>query len=1182
MGAGFRFTLAGLKKYNNSDAGNGPFRKRQHMFSSGLTNLTRPWWQYICRAGAAVGVLLVAAYVTLPLWLPGSLLSRTLAENMSRQVGSAVRIESLSASWAHGLRIEKISVAMPEEFGSGDMLTIERIEADFSPLRLLFANRIEWMSFDGLSVEVRLDHQGGANIASLAALASDTVTERVSIRGGLVSINLPDEPDPIRFNLTDVRYLVGESSRPGRVTVVAEMQQGQRKAPITVRFAPAINRPGLLATAAISISGLDLGELNWSTKFTGPLGQLSGLFSGSVELDLDERLVADRFAIVIDVTELDGRSLAGPGLPVIDKAGITAQGTIDLLARRVTIENLNLSLPGVNLTGKVNASFRPELGWIDSIDSLDLTGQLAPAKLSPLISGRQILGDNFRLVGPVGLDVKLSRSDQQISASLTVDTKISVPESENISANQEIPVSLSTAISVDMREWTLTIDDMELVFGRNQITGRAKVRSIEKLCSRYLSNEPIRFKDISADLGLLELSAAFEIQQWDTIGGLGIDLGPSVIISGPLTGKWTLDNTGQTRLRATVSAPTETYISIGPFVKRQGQLLEGALAGLVDVDSMSISGLYLDLAMDDWKLSLDQVSASLGWDGSDLGFDSRGRIELTDLTAGLSCIEGITPGPVQVSGSLSGSFNIQANASSSQIELDMDLNGLGVCYGDTILKQPGCDGAGKLLFRRHNAGSENQVDRFGFHIQTSRYAAMVNGSTRDIGSWPWPDGNLTGSVQLNGSSQQPGEGLELLLDQYDLAGQVDFNVDVSNGWVCAELNLADLTAKVDGRDVVLDGMIGSEGPWFEDPDTRPRLEKLNCQLWVQAGPSEGWVVADLADFPDGASGLAYIMLENLDGIDLADWIVGPAPQELPTKLSAAEIADLDRRADRLITLLGEYLMSADLEVELTAQRARVFDKSVGQAYDLNDLYCTFSAKDGRIDYSNISGLNGGTLTSQVSFDLTEPDPQATCYKNMSNLVATPSLQPQLAKYFPGNTVEDLFNRTEQTTVALRSYLANLMDWRYPHRPVGTAETLAVGGFVEGSGAPEFVTAVFPGLNLTKYRYKKMTSFAEFAPDGTAVNDMIFAGDTYNLYMEGQTDPDNFGEYEIGLLLASKSPHWQHRWKQGRIPVLKFTGLIEGGKIHDQKISYFWPDESLFIMFLKNNIFYRMWLNGRQD
>ncbi len=1152
------------------------------MFSSGLTSPTRPWWQYICRAGAAVGVLLVAAYVTLPLWLPGSLICESLADQMSRQVGSAVRIESLSASWAHGLRIEKISVAMPKDFGAGDMLTIERIEADFSPLKLLFANRIEWMSFDGLSVEVRLDDQGRANIACLAALASDTVTERVSIRDGQVIVSLPDEPDPIRFNLTDVRYQVGESSRPGLVTVVAEIQQGQRIAPITVRFAPAINRPGLLATAAISVSGLDLSELNWSAKFTGPLGQLSGLCNGSVELDLDERLVVDRFAIDINVVELDAQSLAWPGLPVIDNAGVTAHGRIDLLSRRVTIENLNLSLPGVDLTGKVDASLRPGMGWVDSIDSLFLTGQLAPAKLSPLISDRQILGDNFRLAGPIGLDVKLDRTDQQISASLAVDAKISVTPGPNSSVSQEMPVSLSAVISVDMRDWTLAVDDMELVFGRNQITCRATVRSVDQICSRYLGNEPIRLKDISADLALLELTAAYEIHQWDTIGALGIDLGPSVVISGPLVGKLTLDNTGQTQLRATVSVPTETAISIGSFVKRQGQLLEGQLVGLVDVDSMSISGLYLDLAMDDWKLSLDQGSASLGWDGSDLGLDSRGRIELTDLTAGLSCIEGITLGPVQVSGSLSGSYDLQAKTSSSQIELNLDLKGMGVWFDDMVLKQPGRDGAGKFLFKRHNAGRENKVDLFGFHIQTSRFTAMVNGSTRDIGTWPWPDGKLAGSVQLNGSSQQPGEGLELLLDRYDLTGQVDFNVDVANGRGFAVLNLADLTAKVDGRNVMLDGKVGLEGSWFGGSDTRPRLEKLNCQLRVQAGPSQGWVIADLADLPDEASGQVYILLENLNGIDLADWIVGPVPQELPTKLSAAEIADLDSRANQFITLLGEYLISADLAVELTAQKASLYDRSVGQAYDLNDLYYKFSVKDGRIDHSYISGLNGGILTSQVSFDLTEPDPQVTCYKSMSNLVATPSLQPQLAKYFPGNTVEDLFNRTEQTTVALRSYLANLMDWRYPHRPVGTAETLAIGGFVEGSGAPEFVTAVFPGLNLTKYRYKKMTGFAEFGPDGTAVNDMIFSGDTYNLYMEGQTDPDNYGEYEIGLLLASRSPHWQHRWKQGRIPVLKFTGLIEGGKIHDQKISYFWPNESLFIMFLKNNIFYRMWLNGRQD
>ena len=40
----------------------------------------------------------------------------------------------------------------------------------------------------------------------------------------------------------------------------------------------------------------------------------------------------------------------------------------------------------------------------------------------------------------------------------------------------------------------------------------------------------------------------------------------------------------------------------------------------------------------------------------------------------------------------------------------------------------------------------------------------------------------------------------------------------------------------------------------------------------------------------------------------------------------------------------------------------------------------------------------------------------------------------------------------------------------------------------------------------------MTSFAEYRDDGTAVNDMIFSGQSYDIYMEGTTDASSIGRY----------------------------------------------------------------------
>jgi len=83
-------------------------------------------------------------------------------------------------------------------------------------------------------------------------------------------------------------------------------------------------------------------------------------------------------------------------------------------------------------------------------------------------------------------------------------------------------------------------------------------------------------------------------------------------------------------------------------------------------------------------------------------------------------------------------------------------------------------------------------------------------------------------------------------------------------------------------------------------------------------------------------------------------------------------------------------------------------------------------------------------------------------------------------------------------------------------------------------------------------------------------------------MEGDTDSNKIGKYEIGLILVGtpQTPEWNHVWRQGRLPILKFKARIEGGKMHDVEVSYPWPNESLGVIFVKNNIFYRAYLASK--
>ena len=266
-------------------------------------------------------------------------------------------------------------------------------------------------------------------------------------------------------------------------------------------------------------------------------------------------------------------------------------------------------------------------------------------------------------------------------------------------------------------------------------------------------------------------------------------------------------------------------------------------------------------------------------------------------------------------------------------------------------------------------------------------------------------------------------------------------------------------------------------------------------------------------------------------------------------------------------------------MRLSANRLTTYDASVDECYTVRNVAARASVEHGHVQANFAAGMNGGTLRGRYDMDLSEPAPRVAYQSSMTDVIATPAIQPQLAKYFPGNTVYGLFNRSEESTVALEDLLANTLDYRYPIHPVGSAKTVTTDGLVEGQAAPRFVTRIFPGLNLTRYRYNRMTSFAEFLADGTAENDMVFSGQTYDMYIEGTTDASNVARYNIGLILLGtpQSAEWNHLYRQGRIPLLKLVARIEGGKMLDQEVSYPWPNEALGEILLKNNIVYRIWL-----
>ena len=453
-----------------------------------------------------------------------------------------------------------------------------------------------------------------------------------------------------------------------------------------------------------------------------------------------------------------------------------------------------------------------------------------------------------------------------------------------------------------------------------------------------------------------------------------------------------------------------------------------------------------------------------------------------------------------------------------------------------------------------------------------------------------------------------------VLRSYGLSGGVLLDVssaDLAAGRVDrAIIQFDKLQARIEGKDVFADGdcifdgldvpaesaAATTAGPTTAttsaaDESPRPRwlpdIARLRFQgMEFRVGKTHGWVVADISNFPAAPKGSAHVLAERLDVQELAAWIEDPnAPKSDPAKpwkLTVAQHRRVGADTRRLASLMATYLAKAELAVRVSADSFRTFDKSVMLPYEVKHVALSATVDKGLFNLSYCAGLNGGLLHDTATGNLADPNSAVQCQSVVEGVLAEDNIKPQLAKFFPNNTILGTFSKREKSAAPLIDLLGTNLDARWPIIRVGENKSVAVEGFTQGRAAPEFVARIFPGLNLAKYNYNKMTAFAEMRPDGTVYNDMVYDGKTYDLFMEGTTDANGIAKYEIGLILLGtpQSAEWNHTYRQGRIPLLNFQARIEGGKMNDVQVSYLWPNEALFTIFLKNNIFYRIWLaNG---
>ncbi len=392
-----------------------------------------------------------------------------------------------------------------------------------------------------------------------------------------------------------------------------------------------------------------------------------------------------------------------------------------------------------------------------------------------------------------------------------------------------------------------------------------------------------------------------------------------------------------------------------------------------------------------------------------------------------------------------------------------------------------------------------------------------------------------------------------------------------------ELTLDDAAGRYRDREVRLDGKVLAG----RVRDLLPRRVHTEGLKFAVEGVASGYVVADVTADPTRPRGTVRVLGSFLDDAELVAWLGGKPPAPAGAPLKPADRQALRNRASDLVRRCAAPARRAELDARISLKRVRSLDLVTGETYLIRRAELRAAAREGKLALAFTGGLNGGLLDYEVRADLRTRTPTVSARQRMTEAIAEKNLQPQIALFFPGNTVEGTFTREERVTLPLVDWVGLGLDPRFAARKQGWARTVATGGVVVGRSAPKFITRIFPGLNLTRYEYDRMTAFAEIHPDGSMTNDMIFSGASYDMYIEGTTDPDHHARYTVGLVLlgTTLSPDWHHTWRQGRLPILKIRGLIEDGVMKNQEVSYPWPNESLGEVLLTNNIVYRLWVNS---
>jgi hypothetical protein len=1329
----------------------------------------RRWWQILTRTAIVIVLVIAMAYVTLPWWMPTSLLRSWIAHDLASQTGVEVTIEDLSVSWREGLVIRGLEIASPPGHGLEPMVSIKHIRTEFSPWRYLFAHRIEWMEVDQPSLRVSLDEDRNINIASLLKLSSPIEIGQITVENASGLLTLHGVDRTWRLDIPHTQFEAGHLQPIGQMIVTGLLEQRGQAAPIRLQVEGGRPDDPVASILDSTFTDIDLAQLPLLWLLPLPLDGLGGLCGGTLVLAVNRQGQIDQCRLSLTISDLLVQPLGEDPLPILPLAELHIDAAYDPLDNNglLTIRSLTARLPGaLELTGNGSAYAHALTGNWQGVQQLHLQGKASPAQLAALL-GRSPQPGELAIDGSVLFSANMERSGPTTDFSVTADAvAATVRQDDRVLKPAQRRLSAELAMSVDERTWNAQINRCLLTLADNEFIGDGgSIKDVRSLLDR-LEADSGRDR-LLAELANIEWSGRWRLSDAAAIADAFPPLENAledVVLSGGVTGAWAITHDGLSRMELLMDIPGQTELTVGElFAKPANQAVSLQIAADLTSDPFELSDMSLDFTSGTGRVRLDEIVI----ESTDDTLSATGQLEAADIQDFLQCLPTLDPQLRNAHGGFRGGFNASLSSEAAafsadlrSIQLQADVHGPASVTGrmgisartsrggparvvqldimaDRLDWQWQADNgqaytkpAGVPLRLALDAAGEEQrlnIDRLAVQaaessvtlskavivddqLQTAQFDGAIVLSPALAGCVPQLDDlmqrwHLSGQAAFEGQFARQeealtlittvdGEGLsftspdgltktnsqpltaELTVHQakqdspvivdirggrfgpIQLAGTFDIaeaprrshglitlktteadqlsallpamaprpvgggvGAEVSWQWtpkeldIAAEVTAANLQLDHDGHRMQLAGVGYLAAEYRQEADTL-RVNQLTADgLRFDIGASHGWIVADIAgptiplaelraesDGGEPASppalavtGTIHIVAEAIDVIELKEWF-GSVDPTLPAMeapddglppfrvVTDARKAELLAAGKRTVRMARPTIMASDIRLDAQIDHLRTYNQVVDKVFDLYNVHAAASVDKGHVHIEYGGGLNSGTLRRTYTVDWSQDEPVMHYRNTIENARAEANIQAMLADQFPGNTVTGSLSHDEDVTVALAEMLALASEPFYPAHREGTGKTVAIEGWAAGQAAPEFITRIFPGLKMTKNEYEKMTAFSTFLPDGTAVNDTILNGPSYDTYMDGTTDAHHMGQYEIGVILLStpQTPEWNHTYRQGRVPILNFEARIQHGRLYGTNVAYPWPTETLYTVFLKNNLVYRAWIEHEKD